>query len=322
MYMRVFTKILGTIVTLGMLAGTVWVFFNIQSTLDWLRLRSYEPSEAIAELASQAAFNDEGRRLFYIHDPELLNKDNFKGRCSETEETIVLGCYISRQKIYVFDVEDDRLAGVEQVTAAHEMLHAVYDRLSVNTREKLDMLLLDYYSSSDDARLIKSVENYRRKDPSIVPNELHSILGTEIRSLPEELEQHYAKYFIDRNTVVSLAEAYEAEFIKLEDQITGYDEQLSALSARIEEQENQVIQLGSALNNEQQQLESLRSDPQVYNAAVPSFNQKVREYNGLLEQLRAEIKQFNEIVQKRNAIALEEQELFKAIDTRSIPQEL
>jgi uncharacterized protein YukE len=320
--MRVFWKSVGAAVTFSVLAGTVWVFFNIQTTVDWLRLRGYEPEPAISQLASQAAFSAEGRKLFYVHDPELLDKTNFAGKCSETEETIVLGCYISLDKIYVFDVSDDRLEGIEEVTAAHEMLHAVYDRLSGEEREKIDTLLLNYFASTDDVRLQKSIENYRKKDPSVVPNELHSILGTEVRNLPEELEQHYASYFSDRNVVVALSEAYEAEFTKLEDQIAVYDDQLEVLSISIDEQENQILQLGSALTVEQAQLESIRSDVQAYNNAVPSFNQKVRDYNRLLEQLKADINEYNEIVQKRNDIALEEQELVKAIDTRSLPQEL
>jgi SMC interacting uncharacterized protein involved in chromosome segregation len=320
--MRIFWKSVGTIVTFGVLAGTVWVFFNIQTTVDWFRLRGYEPTPAISQLATQAAFSEEGRKLFYVHDPELLDKTNFVGKCSETEETIVLGCYISLDKIYVFDVDDERLEGIEEVTAAHEMLHAVYDRLTTSEREKLDKLLLDYFNSSSDARLQRSIDNYRKKDPSVVPNELHSILGTEVRNLPEELERHYANYFSDRNIVIVLSEAYEAEFTKLEDQIVAFDEQLEVLSASIEEQENQISQLGSALTVEQSQLEALRSDTQAYNSAVPSFNQKVRDYNSQLVQLKAEINQFNEIVQKRNDIALEEQELVKSIDTRSLPQEI
>jgi hypothetical protein len=313
-----FYRVTSTIISVGILAGTIWVFFNVQTVLDWWVLRDYVPSPAIAQLSEEAAFNEEGEKLFYVHDPELLTKGDFTGKCSLTEETIVLGCYISRDKIYVFDVEDDRLEGVEQVTAAHEMLHAAYDRLSDDEREEVDALLLDYYDATDDKRLIKTVENYRERDPSVVPNELHSILATEIRDLPAALEEHYSRYFEDRLKVVSFAEAYEEEFLNLENQIEAYDVQLRELSEIISEKENQVLLLGSALENEQQALESLRSNPSLYNESVPSFNQKVREYNALLNLLRADIAEYNEIVQARNKIAVEEQSLIDAIDTRAI----
>jgi uncharacterized protein YukE len=313
-----FYRILSGTVTVGVIAGTIWVFLNVQTVLDWWTLRSYEPTPSIAALSKDASFNEEGEKLFYVHYPELLKKPEFTGKCSLTEETIVLGCYISRTKIYVFDVEDDRLNGVEQVTAAHEMLHAAYDRLDDAEKDRINTLLLNYYESTNDERLIKSIESYRERDPSVVPNELHSILGTEIRDLPQELEEYYTRYFIDRMVVVDYAEDYEEEFTRLESQIEAYDNQLRELSSVIESTENQLVLLGSALENEQAALESLRENPTQYNEAVPAFNQKVREYNSLLNNLRSDIERYNEIVKQRNQIAVEEQGLIDAIDTRAI----
>src|SRR5690606_25698564 len=119
-------------------------------------------------------------RLFYVHNPELLNKVDFQGKCLHTEETIVLGCYITNSKIYVFDVSDERLHGVEEVTAAHEMLHAAYDRLNAKEKTRIDGMLSEVFNQSTDERLKATVESYRKRDPSVVPNELHSIIGTEI----------------------------------------------------------------------------------------------------------------------------------------------
>ena len=316
--MKNFYRVISTILSVGIIASTVWVFFNVQTVLDWWVLRGYEPSPAIAQLSEEASFNEEGEKLFYVHDPELLTKGDFTGKCSLTEETIVLGCYISRDKIYVFDVEDERLEGVEQVTAAHEMLHAAYDRLGDDERQKLDRILVDFYEASNNERLIKTIESYRDRDPSVVPNELHSILATEIRDLPPALEEHYSRYFEDRLKVVGFAEAYEDEFLKLETQIEAYDVQLKELSVVISDNENQIVLLGAALEREQDFLESLRSNPSAYNDAVPGFNQKVREYNALLNLLRADIAEYNEIVQARNKIAVEEQGLIDAIDTRAL----
>jgi len=316
--MKLFLKPFGIITTLALLAGTIWLFFNLQSTLDWIKLRGYEPTPEIAQLATDASFTDEGRRLFYVHYPELLDKSNFQGKCTITEETIVLGCYISNKKIYVLDVDDERLEGVQQVTAAHEMLHAVYDRFSTSEREKIDTIVLLYYDSTTNERLKKTIESYRKRDPSIVPNELHSILATEIRELPDELERHYSQYFIERLSVVSLAEAYEEEFSKRQKQIESYDDELGTLSSRISSTESQLVQLGAALTVERRQLESLRTDTESYNSAVPSYNEKVQDYNNLLESLRRYIASYNDIVQKRNAIAVEERELVDAIDTRGL----
>ena len=296
---------------------TIWLFFNRQNVLDWWRLRGYEPSPAIARLSSDASFSDEGRKLFYVHDPELLDKQDFQGKCSSDEETIVLGCYITHSKIYVFDVEDDRLEGVEEVTAAHEMLHAAFDRLSDDERERIEGLLLAVFRETDSQRLKDNIESYRTRDPSVVPNELHSILATEVRDLPQELEDHYSKYFLNRLDVVDKAESYEEAFTEIQDQISDYDKQLAELKLEIDQSQANIDQLAAALNTELNQLNALKSKPAQYNAAIPSYNQQVRNYNLEIRSLKLLIDRYNDIVEKRNELAVEEQELFESIDTRA-----
>lgn len=315
--MNKFFKFSYGFVSLASLGVMIWVFFNLQTTLDWWTLRGYEPSAEISRLADESFLSDEGRKLFYLHDPELLNKEQFQGKCSVQEETIVLGCYISRDKIYIFDVNDERLEGVEQVTAAHEMLHVVYERLSNSERENMDRMVTEYFATLNDERLTRTIENYRKRDPTIVPNELHSILATEVRDLPAELEEHFSKYFIDRLKVVALSEAYENEFTLLENQTEQFDIQLESLNSSIQENENRSKLLGSALEAEQRSLEALRGNTDLYNEAVPRFNQKVREYNQQLEDLRNEIAKYNDIAEKRNEIAVQEQKLIEAIDSRA-----
>lgn len=314
--MKVF-KLLGGLVSVMLLAASVSLYVFRQDVLDYLVLRDYEPSPAIVRLATAASLNDEGRRLFYIHDPSLLDKPRFQGICGNDEKTIVLGCYISNDKIYVFDVEDDRLQGVEEVTAAHEMLHAAFDRLSKDEKERITTMLVDIFNEVQDERLQKTIESYRNRDPSVVPNELHSILGTELRDLPQELEDYYSRYFLDRLSVVAKAEAYEAEFSTREAQIASYDEQLNELSIAITQSRSDVEQLGRALNTEANQLDRLKSDPEAYNIAVPVYNAKVRGYNSELESLRSLTAQFNVLVAERNEIATQERELVEAIDTRA-----
>ena len=67
----------------------------------------------------------------------------------------MLGCYILNKGIYVYDITDDRLAGVRQVTTAHEMLHAAYDRLSVKERAQVDAMTAAAYEKLDNIRIKK-----------------------------------------------------------------------------------------------------------------------------------------------------------------------
>ena len=51
---------------------------------------------------------DKGRNLFYVYDPQLLDKDGFNTQCTIEEQSIVLGCY-DGSGIYLYDISDVRL---------------------------------------------------------------------------------------------------------------------------------------------------------------------------------------------------------------------
>jgi len=313
-----FRRVLGVVVFLSLLVGGFVAVNHAQEIIDWWKLRDYTPSADIEALAQQSGMNDEGRKLFYVNDPIILQKPNFSNKCTVGEETIVLGCYVSGvQRIYLFDVQDDRLNGVEEVTAAHEMLHSAYDRLSISEKNKIDSQLTTAFSKIDDPRIIDTVESYKTKDDSIINNELHSILGTEVEKLPASLENYYAQYFYDRKAVVKLANQYSGEFTKREKTIAAYDKQLNELKGDITRQEASISLQAKALNQERILIEGLSNNPSSYNAAVGSYNVKVNTYNNGINTLKTLIAKYNKVVEDRNAIALEERELVNAIDTRT-----
>ncbi len=122
---------------------------NRQGIYDWLRLRGYDPPSAVVKLADQDGMKDYTRHLFYLNRPQLLSDvSSFRQACTQSENTIVLGCYHPGEDgIYIYDVQDPKLSGVEQVTAAHEVLHAVYERLSDSDRQSLDRQLQGFSAS-------------------------------------------------------------------------------------------------------------------------------------------------------------------------------
>lgn len=313
----------GTLVVLtGILLASV-VFG--QQIDDWLKLRGYTPSPLIAALATDTTMNDSSRRLFYVQHPELADKTTFNTHCRENEQTIVLGCFISGRGIFLLDVTDERLAGIEEVTAAHELLHAAYERLSSKERVRINALLQKTYESLNNERIRNTVELYRSQDPAIVPNELHSILGTEVRVLPAELEQYYSRYFTDRAKIVGFSEKYEQAFIERRNQIRTYDEQLASLKTQFENLQAGLLATDTELRNQRDHMNSLKSSNQIaaYNEQVPVYNARIRQYNRDVDRLESMIAQYNDIVQKRNAVASEEAELVEAIDSREVvPQQL
>lgn len=314
--MKVFKKILSSVAVLSLLAGSVAFVLRIRDITDWFKLRNYEPSSEIVSIADNSDLNSYGRRLFYVNYPELLDKTSFGKSCSVGEETIVLGCYVSNKKIYLFDVVEPKLEGVEEVTASHEMLHAAYDRLSPGDKDYVNQLLEDAYSRVTNERIIKNVNSYKSRDPNVVLNELHSILGTEVRDLPKDLENYYSKYFNNRNAVVTLAEAYEEEFESLETQIEAYDSQLSQINGQIVRIQAELETQNTSLKKEKDSINTLKSDVEAYNRAVVAYNIKVKAYNDDVNSAKALVEQYNSIVAERNKIAAQEVGLVEAIDTR------
>src|SRR5690606_32509048 len=100
-------------------------------------------------------------------------------------------------------VANAQLDGIKEVTAAHELLHAAWDRLSKSEQTRLGALLEEAYTKIGTDELEERMAYYERTQPGERANELHSIIGTEMADVGEELETYYKKYFIDRQQIVA-----------------------------------------------------------------------------------------------------------------------
>jgi len=173
--------------------------------------------------------NDHGKFLFYASAPSVQERSDFNQFCRKiVEKSAVLGCYTSGQ-IYIYNISDPRLDGIKDVTAAHEMLHAAYDRLSEGEKGEVDEMIETAAAQVDSENLKRKLALYDTTEPTQRLNELHSMLGTEIKTLPPDLETYYARYFTNRLTLVSLSERYEQVFGELEQQQKQLVTELNAL---------------------------------------------------------------------------------------------
>ncbi len=298
---------------------------NRNNILDWWKLRQYQAPAAISILATQDTMTDYGRKIFYVNQPVIDNKTAFAKACPNNggEQTIVLGCYHGGQSgIFLLKVDDPRLNGVVQVTAAHEMLHGAYERLSSADRKKVDAMLLDYYHNDlHDPRILKTIDSYKKSEPKDVVNEMHSIFGTEIVTLPKGLEQYYKRYFNNRAQIATYAEQYQSEFTGREALVTQYDAQLADLKTQIDASESFLRAKQGEINDRQNQLLARKNsgDTAGYNAGVPGYNALVNEYNTTVQGVRDLISQYNQLVEKRNAVALEEDQLVKSLSNDTSP---
>lgn len=300
------------VVSLGLL-----LWFNRYNVTDWLVLRNYTAPGEIVAIAEQAGLNQYGKRLFYVKNPQISDRETFATQCQGREQTIVLGCY-NGVGIYLFNVSNDRLDGVKQVTAAHEMLHVAYERLSSRERQRVDALIDTAYHRINDPRINALAASYHESEPGSVPNELHSILGTEVRNLGPDLEQYYGQYFADRSMVVSLSERYQKVFNDLKNEVERYDADLALRKSQIDRLEASLDQQGKDIAVQRKLMDQLLASNQVsqYNSEVPSFNAQVDMYNRGIATLKEEIAQYNALVEKRNNLGLEQQSLAKSLDSR------
>lgn len=298
---------------------------NRQNIFDWWRLRHYQASAAVSQLAGQDTMTAYARKVFYVNRPAIDDKQQFANVCpsGSREQTIVLGCYHAGQAgIFLLGVSDPRLNGVEQVTAAHEMLHAAYDRLNGSERQRVDAMLLDYYNHGlHDQRILNTIAAYKKTEPNDVVNEMHSVFGSEVAKLPSGLEQYYKRYFTDRAQIAAYAASYQAEFTSRQAAVAQDDAQLASLKARIDGLEADLKTRQATVDAQQAALLNERNanNATAYNAGVPGYNALVNAYNAELQTVQSLIAQYNQLVASRNAIALEEDQLVNELGNNLTP---
>lgn len=306
------------VLSVATLTASVLAILHRQDISDWLTLRNYEPAPAISALAERTTMSSYGKRLFYVYDPSLLDKAKFNQDCEVTEQTIVLGCY-DGIGIYLYDITDPRLSGVEEVTAAHEMLHAAYDRLGTKERERIDRLLEATIRTITDQRIKKLLDSYAAKDQGSLLNEAHSIIGTEVKTIDPELESYYKAYFLNRQAVVAYSDAYEQVFLDIDKQVEAMDADLTLRKAQIDQREASLSSESQGINDWRKRLDALSAEGNTaeYNRQVPEYNKAVDSYNKHLQEVKELISEYNALVAKRNDLALQQNQLVKSLDSKA-----
>jgi hypothetical protein len=287
---------------------------------DFVRLRNYNPPAAVVQLAKDTTMTSKAKNIFYANHPQISDRQTFAKQCltsNNQEATIVLGCY-DRTGIYIFKVTDVQLNGVEQVTAAHEMLHAAYDRLSSSERKKIDSLVMAQFANLNDPRISQLAKSYEKQKPGSVPNEMHSIIATEVKEIDSELENYYMRYFTNRQKIVEFASSYQKKFEDLKALVEKIDGDLALRKSEIDNKEQQLKLLQSDLQSEKAQMDKLFVSGQnrAYNNLVEDYNNKVSQYNQGVEDVKQIIEEYNRLVWQRNEYALRQQVLAKNIDSR------
>ena len=229
------SSLFGGVFSALLLAFAGFLLLNQQYVTDQVSVWAYEPTSAVRSIEDRIDLTKQGQFYFYKTHPQVNNSDKFNADCPRQEsDSPILGCYASG-RIYIYDVPNAQLDGIQEVTASHEILHSVWDRMSEKEQSRIGALLKDEYTKLDtNSELAQRMAYYKRTEPGQLANELHSILGTEVKKLSPELEVYYAKYFSDRQVVVELYNNYDALFKELKAQSDTLYATLTTLGVEIE----------------------------------------------------------------------------------------
>jgi hypothetical protein len=292
---RGLSRILPSVIALALVAGGAWGALSFQHLVDQYTVWTFTPSQATESIVAASHLSAEGRFLFLASKPQVETAATFDANCSsEQEGNGILGCYLpTGRTIHLFDVTDPRLAGLEDVVAAHEMLHAAWDRMNTAERQKLIPELEAAASTlSTNADFTSRMAYYAKAEPGERDNELHSIIGTEVASIGLALEAHYARYFSDRQALVALHAKSDAVFTDLQSRSAALSGAMTTLKTAIETEYSHYT-AGSA---------RLNADVRAFNARTDwTSNAEIARAKSGLESRRAALDaQYADVVAKHD----------------------
>lgn len=287
-----------------------YVLFNRQYVADTAVSYSYQPSREMLTILNDIQLTEEGMFYAQVGRPVLSSQSEFNTKCEKKHaESLILGCYISPYNVYVYNVDDQKLQSVRQVTTAHEVLHVAYDRLTQHERSEIDGLVSEAAKAAqrDNPELSERLAVYDQTEPGQRNNELHSIIGTEVAKITPELEEYYARYFKDRQKIIAYATEYTEVFNSLKKSQESLETKLETLKVEINENTDQynseITQLNQDIetfNNTASTQGGFRSESEYTVARAElvarqnnlesmknSINEKIQEYNRVRDQLRA-----------------------------------
>ncbi len=306
------------------LAAAIWITVNRSLVLDQIVVWRYTPSPEVASIASNSSMSDRGRFLFYASQPGIEDRETFNSHCRQhAEKTAILGCYAAGM-IYIFDVTDQRLNGIKEVTAAHEMLHAAYERLSSGEREHVNGLIDKAMTGNISESIARKLALYDKTEPGEKHNELHSMLGSEVRNLPKDLEDYYAKYFVNRQSVVELSERYEHVFNELEAQQKTLVDELNRLADEITRTSAKYSQDFNALKSDISSFNSRAnsggfSSQAVFDSERSRLVARQSQLNDQRTIIMNEIARYDKKRAELDALNLTAQGLQRSIDSSALP---
>lgn len=315
------SKILSLILSLSFVGLVIYGALNWLSIKDFISNLNYEPSVEIAQISEKLNLTNSAQQTFYSTRPEIQDAEKFNENCTNKfEQSAVLGCY-KNDRIFVYDIKDEKLDGIKEATSAHEILHAVWARMNENERTKISEKLNAEYEKVKTPELEETMAAYARTEPGQHENELHSILATEFENLSPELEEYYRKIFNDRKKVFEFYQNYHSRFDELKNKSAEISQKLQILKAEID---SETANYQTDLANLNQQIEQFNEHAKnnfyqtqmAFNADRDSLNLKKEQLENNRNLINQKVSEYNDLISQANQISIQTNELNESINSK------
>jgi len=324
---RALLAVLAGVLALALVGTALWAMANRRYLEDAYTGWNYEASAELAAVRDRAAMSDEGLFLFAASTPSLEDAEQFNESCGREDPTFyVLGCYAGTT-IHLYRITDERLDGIVEVTAAHEMLHAAWDRMTETEHDELEPLLEAEYERVADDAFAERMDYYAEAQPGTRVNELHSIIGTEVADLSPELEAHYDQYFEDRSIVVGLHDGYSSVLADIQERSESLVAELDALAGTIEAGRSAYEAGTTELNDDIEVFNARASTPggfdtDEFERQRDRLYDRGEELDEQRDAVNADVSRYEELRAELESLNAESAALLQSMDSLQAPKEV
>ena len=284
---------------------------------DNLTAIGYELSPEMQALVNDLQLTKEGERILMATRPELQEAEDFNQNCVNLDSSSsILGCY-SNNRIFIYNISRNELKGIRQVTLAHELLHAVWQRMSRTDQESLEASLKGIYDSN--AEVHEHLEMYGDND---LYDELHSTIGSQLAAdeMPENLQQHYAKIFSNQKVLADFYNGYYSVFRETNERIKTLDADIKTHRTTLREMETNYSLQNAQLTNDINDFNS-----RARNGGFATLTEFYNEREQLLARKAAQQEEYqnilnytneaNALINEYNTLVVRKNDLYKSMDS-------
>ena len=305
---------------IGVIAYLGISFGSLAAIGDAIKGSSYEPDAEMSKIIERDKFTKAGDRILRATFPELESADEFNQHCysGAERESSVLGCY-SGDRIYVYDIDNAELDGIKETVLAHELLHAVWNRMSAKERRAL-------YDDLDSTYTIHSrelSEHMTQYSEDEYYDELHSVIGTQLASanLTEALRTHYAKYFTSQSLIANFYDSYNAKFEALERKAESLKSQIDNNKAKIESLTTSYNAAYDSLITDIDNFNTRAVQPNgfanraQFDAERSQLMSRQQDLNNMYDNLSGLISETNKLVEEYNSNVIQIGNLYDSVNS-------